>query len=280
MDSLYAQFSQEFAQDKMELIIVDNDSQDDSVTVLNQTIIAKGYKNIQVIANDVNSGFGAGCNKGALAALGEYVLFLNNDTIVKDKGIFEMTHYLATHAEIGILGGQMKNLNGTLQPSAGTFYTLWPAFLLLIGGHKLGLLDRAPRKIKKVDWVKGGMFMIRKEVFKRLGGFDEKIFMYIEDMELCYRASSAGYAVYFYPNAFVLHKEHGSTNKTFAIVNIYKNLLYFYQKHRTPTEYSVIKTMLVAKAKFLIWLGKLRKNPYLIDTYTQALEGLNPPPAK
>lgn len=274
MESLYAQFQQEFLQDKIELLIVDNDSQDDSVDVLNQHITTKNYKNMQVIANDINSGFGAGCNKGAAAALGEYMLFLNNDTVAKDKGIFEMAHYLATHPEAGILGGQLRNENGTLQPSTGKFYTLGNAFLLLIGGQRLGLLDKSPKQIKKVDWVKGGLMMIRKEVFKRLGGFDEKIFMYIEDIELCYRASISGYGVYFYPNVTVLHKEHGSASKTFAIVNIYKNLLYFYQKHRSHTEYLVLKGMLVTKAKLLIVVGKLTKNVYLIDTYTKALAAL------
>lgn len=274
MTSLFEQFAQEFAQDKIELIIVDNDSQDDSVDVLNQEITNKQYKNVQVIANDTNAGFAAGCNKGAAAAIGEYILFLNNDTVVKDKSIFEMAHFLATHSEASILGGQMKNFDGTLQPCAGTFYTLWPAFLLLIGGHKLGLLDKSPKQVKKVDWVKGGMLMIRKEVFKRLGGFDEKIFMYIEDMELCYRASQSGYAVYFFPSAFVLHKEQGSSNKTFAIVNIYKNLLYFYQKHRSKREYAIMKSMLVIKANLLLTIGNLTKNAYLLETYQKALDVL------
>jgi GT2 family glycosyltransferase len=274
IESLYAQFQNEFLQDKIELVIVDNDSQDDSVTAITQAITTKGYKNMQVIANDVNSGFGAGCNKGAAASIGEYILFLNNDTVVKDKGIFEMAHYMATHPEVGILGGQLRNPDGSLQPSAGTFYTFWPAFLLLLGGQKLGILNKSPKKIKKVDWVKGGLLMIRKEVFKRLGGFDEKIFMYIEDMELCYRASSAGYAVYFYPNVTVLHKEHGSASKTFAIENIYKNLLYFYQKHRSHNEYILMKGMLVTKAKLLILIGKMTKNVNLQDRYQKALSAI------
>ena len=252
MTSLFEQFAQEFAQDKIELIIVDNDSQDDSVDVLNQEITTKG----------------------AQASIGDYILFLNNDTVVKDKSIFEMAHFLATHSEASILGGQMKNFDGTLQPCAGTFYTLWPAFLLLIGGHKLGLLDKSPKQVKKVDWVKGGMLLIRKEVFKRLGGFDEKIFMYIEDMELCYRASQSGYAVYFFPNAFVLHKDQGSSNKTFAIVNIYKNLLYFYQKHRSKREYAIMKSMLVIKANLLLTIGNMTKNAYLMETYQKALDGI------
>jgi GT2 family glycosyltransferase len=91
--------------------------------------------------------------------------------------------------------------------------------------------------------------------------------MYTEDMELCYRAHKLGKDVYFYPNVMVLHKEHGSANKTFAIVNIYKNLLYFYKKHRSPAEYKAMKFMLEAKAKALIQVGKRTKKPYLVETY-------------
>ena len=114
--------------------------------------------------------------------------------------------------------------------------------------------------------------MIRSEVFTRLGGFDEKIFMYTEDMELCYRAKLAGYAVYFYPDVKVFHADQGSSNRTFAIVNIYRNLLYFYQKHRSHKEYLYIKTLLRTKAFALIAAGRLTKNEYLTQTYEKALK--------
>ena len=116
--------------------------------------------------------------------------------------------------------------------------------------------------------------MIRKDVFEQLKGFDEKIFMYTEDMELCYRARLAGKNIYFYPDVLVLHKEHGSTNKTFAIVNIYKNLLYFYKKHRSPFEFQTLKFLMETKAVVFIVLGKLTGNSYLVDTYKKALAEL------
>jgi GT2 family glycosyltransferase len=119
--------------------------------------------------------------------------------------------------------------------------------------------------------------MIRRDVFEEIHGFDEKIFMYTEDMELCYRAHLAGKDIYFFPDVMVLHKEHGSTSKTFAIANIFKNLLYFYKKHRSPQEYRLVKGMMVSKAKSLITLGKMTKNKYLVETYDSALEGLKSP---
>lgn len=274
INSLWEQYANEFKKDEIEVIIVDNDSQDDSVTQIREEIKSKKFENIHVIAHKQNGGFGAGCNIGAAASKGKFILFLNNDTLVKDKGVMDMAFYADNHPEIAILGGQLRNFDGSLQASVGKFYTPKYAFLLLVGGQRIGVLDKSPKTIEKVDWVKGGLLLIRKDVFEELHGFDEKIFMYTEDMELCYRAHLAGKEIYFYPNVKVLHKEQGSSSKTFAIVNIYKNLLYFYKKHRSPAEYRLVKSMMVTKAKSLITLGKLTKNAYLVDTYEKALAGL------
>lgn len=274
INSLWEQFSDEFKDNQMEVIIVDNDSQDDSVASIREEIKKKHFSNMHVIANPTNSGFGAGCNVGAKASKGSFILFLNNDTLVKDKGILKMAQYCEEHKNVSILGGQLRNFDGSLQASTGKFYTLWYAFLLLAGGQRYGLLDRSPSKIERVDWVKGGLLMIRRDVFEELKGFDEKIFMYTEDMELCYRAHLKGLEVYFYPDVMVLHKENASSSKTFAIVNIYKNLLYFYKKHRSVEEYNTLKFLLKSKAKSLIAAGKATKNQYLIETYQKALEGL------
>lgn len=269
--SLWEQFGKEFQRDLLEVIIVDNDSRDDSVQAIQDVIKHKKFSNMHVIKNSSNAGFGAGCNLGAHKSKGELIVFLNNDTIVKDKGIMKMAEYAKEHPEVAVLGGQLRNFDGSLQPSVGKFYTPFYAFLLLIGGQRYGILDNSPKTIQEVDWVKGGLLMIRRDVFEEIGGFDEKIFMYTEDMELCYRVKLAGKKIYFYPDVLVLHKEHGSTSKTFAIVNIYKNLLYFYKKHRTPAEYKLLKTMMEVKAKSLVAVGKTTKNHYLVDTYEQAL---------
>ena len=274
VDSLVQQFVKEFSEDKMELIIVDNDSQDDSVSVMRAAIKDKQYKNVQVIAHPSNAGFGAGCNVGAAVATGDYILFLNNDTVVQDSGIWNMVQYLHAHPDIAILGGKLHNADGSVQASSGNFYTLWYATLLLFGGQKFGPLDKSPTSIQKVDWVKGALLLIRRKAFEELGGFDEKIFMYTEDMELCYRAHMAGKRIYFYPDVQIVHKEHGSANRTFAIVNIYKNLLYFYKKHRSPTEYRILKTLMQAKAMFVIGIGKLLGKSELVATYQSALAAI------
>lgn len=274
INSLYEQFKNDFKDNKMELIIVDNASGDDSVKLINEEIKRKEYKNISVIESKENGGFSKGCNIGARLARGKFLLFLNNDTFIKDKGILEMADYLNANNNVSILGGQLKNEDGSSQPSSGKFYTLSRAMLLLLGGQKFGFFDKNPNDISKVDWVKGALLMIRKEIFDNLNGFDEKIFMYTEDMELCFRAKQKGFATYFYPFVNVVHKDYGSTNRTFAVVNIYKNLLYFYKKHKTFPEYLILKSLLLIKAYLLIILGVVSKNNYLKDTYSQALKAI------
>jgi GT2 family glycosyltransferase len=272
LESLYEQFEKEFTNGTIEQIIVDNASEDGSVEFLREEIKKKKYKNVHLIANKENGGFGKGCNIGADAGHGKYLLFLNNDTVVKDTGLLNMTTYMDEHPEIAILGGRLRNFDESLQPSAGKFYTPINALLLLLGMQKFGLLYNSPSTISPVDWVKGALFMIRSDVFAKLGGFDEKIFMYTEDMELCYRAKLVGYKVFFYPGVKIIHTELGSSNRTFAIVNIYENLLYFYKKHRTPGEYIFLKTALRTKAIFLIGVGRLLHKDYLTHTYEKALK--------
>lgn len=270
--SLYTQFGEKFENNAIELIIVDNASGDGSAEVLKKTIHQEKYMNIHVSVNSENTGFGKGCNLGAKKASGKYILFLNNDTVAKNKHILDMVSFLDQHPEVAILGGQLCNMDGSQQSSTGNFYTMSRVFMFLLGFQRFKLIDNSPKKISKVDWVKGGFFMIRSDVFRKLKGFDENIFMYTEDMELCYRAAIAKYQTYFYPYAQVLHVDQGSSNRTFAVINIYESLLYFYKKHRSRDEYILLKTLLKTKALILYTIGKILSNPYLWQTYEKALK--------
>lgn len=113
--------------------------------------------------------------------------------------------------------------------------------------------------------------MIRQELFGKLKGFDEHFFMYMEDMEICFRAKKLGFSTYFYPDVNVLHKELGSSNRTFAVVNIYKGLLFFYKKHKSLLEYQIVKRLLFFKAIAAILIGFISRNNYLTVTYRKAL---------
>lgn len=270
MQTLFDMHTNEFEKREFEYIVVDNDSQDDSADILSKEV--KKYPGFHFIQNPKNNGFGAGNNLGVSYAKGEYILFLNNDTQIHGKGILEMVSFLETHLDVGIVGGELKNFDKSPQSSVGKFYTLWQVLLLLLGMQRFGLTDQNPTHPSQVAWVKGALMMVRKKLFEKIDGFDEKIFMYTEDMELCYRASKTGARIYFYPTDGILHKDQGSSNRTFAIVHIFSGILYFYKKHKTPLEYAIVRLLLQTKATILLILGKITRNTYLTSTYAQALD--------
>jgi GT2 family glycosyltransferase len=272
LKSLYKYHGKNFKENIAELIIVDNSSEDKSFGEIDSEIKKNGYKNIKIIRNAENVGFSKGCNQGASKALGKYLLFLNNDTLVEDNGIMRMVEYMEKNEDVAILGGQLKNPNGEKQASTGKFYTLFNTFLLLISMQRFGVTDKNPTTISEVDWVKGALLMIRKNIFEKLAGFDERIFMYTEDMELCYRAKLLGYKTYFYPDVNVIHQDLGSSNRSFAVVQIYKGVLYFFKKHRSNLELSLVKIMLYTKAVVAIMIGILTGNKYLTTTFRKAIQ--------
>lgn len=272
IQSIFEQFKNELKVGVIEHIIVDNNSSDGSIKKIKKYISQDKILGISVIENSENLGFGRGCNVGVEKATGKFVLFLNSDTLVQDREFIQMTEFLNDHPTIGILGGKMKNLNGSSQLSAWKFYSLPNLALMLLGAERFGLLNFSPKIIASVDWVTGGCMMMSKDIFTKIGGFDRQIFMYMEDMELCFRAKKAGFSTYYFPYTNVLHKSQGSSNRTFAIVNIYKGIHYFYLKHMPFWQQKISDVLLKTKGIILVIIGKILGNNYLVTTYEQTLK--------
>ena len=268
LKSIFQQYEKELQSGGFEIILIDNASKDETIKEVSNLKIP----NIKIIKNKDNLGFSKGNNVGVKNATGEFVLFLNSDTEVKDKGILKMGEFLDDNKHIAILGGKLENANGSSQASAGKFYSIFNLFLMLIGGERLGLLKSSPVRISKVDWVSGACMMVKRETFEKIGGFEEKLFMYMEDQELCFRAKKAGYLTYYYPFLSLLHKERGSSNRTFAIIHIYEGILHFYSKYKPKWQYKLARSLLFLKAIFIKNLGRIIGNKYYISTYGQALE--------
>lgn len=258
ISSIFDNYQKEIKDGKIEIIVADNASGDDSLEKL------KKIKGIKLVENKENYGFGKGINMASKNATGEYFLFLNSDTQVFDKSFLDMVSFLKKNIHVGIMGGKLKNADGSTQPSCGEFYTLKNFFIMVLGGEKFGFIRKNPSKIASVDWVSGASMMIRADIFKKINGFDEDYFMYMEDMDICFRIKKLGYQVYFYPNIKIEHAERASSNKTFAIVHIYKGLLLFYKKHMPLWQYHVIRYTLLLKAFILKSLGR--------QTYAEAFE--------
>lgn len=267
INSLIKKYKREIEKERLEIIIVDNNSTDDSVLAFKKLV-----PKIKLIESAENLGFSKGCNLGAEAATKEIILFLNSDTEVKDNHLFKMAEFLKGNENIGILGGKLKNIDGSIQPSCGKFYNLFNLALVLLGLERTNFLRFSPKETRAVDWVSGASLMIKADVFKDIGKFEKEIFMYMEDQELCYRAKLRGFATYFYKDIEIIHKERGSSNKTFAIVNIFKGIKLFYKKHKPKWQYLVVLFLLKTKAFILVVLGEIVNNKYIKDTYKQALK--------
>lgn len=252
-----------------EIIVVDNGSNDGS-----PEMIKKEFPRVILIKNKKNLGFGAANNQGMKKAKGDYFLILNSDTVVKNKAPLKMAQFLERHPQTGAVGCKLLNPDGTDQPSFGPFPNLLVSFVMLFAEHWLGghLVRRSSHEIEETDWVMGAALMIKKEVFAKAGPMDESIFMYLDEVEWCYRIKKAGFKVMFYPEAKIVHLGRGSskTGKKDPIINIYRGLRHFYQKHYPDWQFLILRLMLKLKAAGALSLGYLTNKQYLKETYGQA----------
>jgi len=258
---------------KYEIIVVDNDSRDGSVDML------KNYKlpttNYQLILNNNNLGFGQGNNLGVERANGKYILLLNTDMIVLNRAIEKLyDFYIENEKRVHFLGAKLLNRDLTPQSSVARFFTLPVVFAsLLLKGDYWGLTRSSPNKFCQVDWISGACIMTTKKYYDRLGGFDKDIFMYMEEVDLLYRAKKLGLNTFFYPKSQIIHLGSASSNgKTFPILQVYKGFLFFYKKHYSKFELFILRLILKLKAIIAYLIGKIKGNRYLIETYEEAFK--------
>jgi len=257
-----------FIDNNIEIIVIDNGSSDESLTMLN-----KNFPEVSIIKNNLNIGFGSANNQGIKKTKGEYVLMLNSDIEVLDNGIIKIMDFIVNNKKADFVGGKLYDLDGKKQASCGPFYSLPVIFaLLFLKGDKLFITRYSPEKNREVDWVSGACLLGKKETFNKVGLFDEKIFMYMDDIEYLYRARNLGLNAFFCKDAKFIHIGSGSSiGKTNPIINIYKGLIYFYKKYKSPQELALLKIMLKLKANIVIMLGKLTNNGLVVKTYEKAL---------
>lgn len=238
---------------EFEFLVLDNGSNDESLEYLKK--FANSFPGIYIVESKENLGFAKGQNFLAKKAKGEYLFFLNSDVKVKDSGLLGTISYLENSKEVGILGAKLIRPNGSVEKSTGSFYTPFNLVLVMLGFERFGLVRKSYSHIQKVDWVSGGAMMVKKSVFDELNGFDEHYFMYVEDMDLCYRARKKNIEVVYFPDFVIDHMEHGSSNRDYAILNIYKGILHFYKENRSYSEYLFAKNLLFLKAFLLSLMG-------------------------
>jgi GT2 family glycosyltransferase len=265
LSSLFASFVRSSI--SLEVIVVDNISTDGT-----RLMLKKKYPQVIAVLNNENVGFGRANNQGIRKAKGEYVLLLNSDTIIPKGEINKLYEFALQHPK-SFVGPKLLNIDKSPQTSCGPFFTLPVVFaVLFLKGDTTGITRWSPDKIQRVDWVSGACFIGRRRAFLDDLLFDEKIFMYMEEVDLFMRAKKRGYQVFFYPGSGIIHLGSGSsTNKrTGPVLNIYKGLTYIYRKHYSPLARVLLKDLLKKKAILSVLIGYIAGSEYLKKTYAQA----------
>lgn len=200
-----AHSSQLKAQSWLEVIVVDNHSTDDSIGVLrNRT---KHNPRVRIIEARRNIGFGQGYNLGARHARGKYLLINNPAKLLHRDALDRMTAMMEEDASIGILGPRLVQEDGTTRDSFRAFPSILDVLAKrtplkhLVPGRMRRYLrtDANPEEPHDTDWVIGGCFLIRRDLWEELGGFDRRFFLFFEDIDLCRRLWEKGKRVIYYP---------------------------------------------------------------------------------
>lgn len=255
-----------------EIILIENNSQQDDSRLYFPTY-AKKHPEIIYIANDTNIGFGPANNQGVKMARGEYVFLLNSDTVILKDAIHKLfSFYKKNENTKHFVGPKLLNKDMTSQPSAASFYSLPVVFAaLFLKGDYWGLTRSSPKESRRVDWISGAAIMTKKKYYEKVGGFDETIFMYMEEVDLLFRAMKIHFSTFFYPKAKIIHLGSASSNgKTFPIIQVYRGFLFFYKKHYSRFALFLLRFLLRLKAGIAWFIGFIINNNYLKKTYEEA----------
>ena len=198
------------SRDPFEIIVVDNASTDGS-----REMIRREFPAVILVENDQNRGFAAACNRGAEKAGGEYLLFLNPDTRVYPGTLDGALDFMRAHPDAGAMGCRTLNFDGTLQSSAYSFPTPLRVFAYIVGLNRIFRISKlhGHGKIRQPDYVQGSFLLIPKNIFGDLGGFDEKFFLYSEEVDLCRRIRDDGRKIYYFPGVRIMHAGGASAGK-------------------------------------------------------------------
>jgi GT2 family glycosyltransferase len=230
---------------KYETIVIDNNSKDGSVELLK-----KEFPGIEVIENSQNKGFSFACNQGIKKSSGRYILLLNPDTIFPQMGFRKLIDFMDSIPQAGICGPKMIDGRGNLLHSCRSF----PSFLTSISSSQSILERYFPKnplsrryllkdlnhsRMQEVDWISGSCLLARRRMLDQIGFLDESYFIYVEDVDLCYRAFKAGWKVFYFPEVTFVHQVGQSTsqNRLKNRLEHHKSMWIFFKKHFHPNPF-------------------------------------------
>lgn len=275
---------------EVEVIVVDSASGDDSVAM-----VAAEFPWVTLRPQSENVGFPRGNNIALAEARGDHLLLLNPDTVVLDDALTVMVAYLEKNPEVGAVGPQLLNPDGSVQSSRRRFPTLATGFFesTWLEGVAPGVLrryyalDLPDDRMADVDWLVGACIMVPRGVYEQIGGLDEAYFMYSEELDWCRRIKEAGWRVVYHPGARVVHHVGKSSEQavTARHINFQRAKLRYFLKYHGRAAAGVLRNFLLASYAWELLIeaakGALGNKPELrrqrVRAYLDVLRsGLHP----
>ena len=263
-----------------EVLVVDHNSSDNSPKTIQK--LTKQHSNIKSFLRSDNPGFGSGNNFGTRNSAGEYLLFLNSDTLFTYNVLKSILPKLNGTKKLGAYSVCLHNPDGSFQASGGVFPTLSNLILWQLGIDDLPILNKYipsfhPKKESATynvgpEWVTGAFLVVPSGVFHSVGGFDENIFMYTEEMELCYRISKLGKKIIYDENESIIHKGGASGGTYLSLTSEVKYIIYFWQKHKPGWQVIPVKLFIfIGSLLRLLFFGIIRQNETYKRSYLEAI---------
>lgn len=232
-----------------EIIVSDNNSSDGTPKMVRDV-----FPNVKLIENKFNLGFSKANNQGYKLSKGEVLLFLNPDTIVLDSAVAKILNYFKKNIDVGAVGP--KILDNNFQPicSYKRFLDIKKVFLgtkyfkyiFDIEKYRLDYKHYDFNSIKTVEWISGACIALKRELFERVGCWDENYFLYCEDMDLCYQITQIGYKIVFNPKAVIIHHVGQSAKVMGHPVqkSHTKSIKYYFRKNHPFSHYMIVTIFL------------------------------------
>lgn len=208
-----------------EILVVDNNSEDDSAGMLKE--YSSELKDFRIILNNGNLGFAKANNQAIKISKGEYILLLNPDTIVKRGDLGKLVEFAEKTSDAGVVGPRLLNADGSLQKSCYHFPTIWRAIKEYWFGQRGHFGQFAPKSKNPitVDALVGAAFLITPKALKKVGILDERYTFYFEDIDYCRRVAKSGLKVYYFPGAEIVHLVGASGKKLADPKNQWRRLI-------------------------------------------------------
>jgi hypothetical protein len=242
------------------VVVSDNGSSDGS-----REFIRERYGDgVKIVENGANLGFAAGCNRAFAATQSRYIYLLNPDAELRDGALSTIVTFLDSSPHCGIAGSRIYNLDGTIQESCGEFDTWTGAFLRSSAWGELPLFRRFANGAilrgwdyegeRRVDLVIGAAMAIRRAMLDQIGAFDERFFLYHEEVDLAKRADAAGWEIWYVPSSEAVHEGMGSARGLYNVERRkQRSRRAYWLKHHGPLWYGTLVGALLAR--FLVYLA-------------------------